>query len=144
MLRFFLSGHAVVQPARHRLRLLDDMDHAAELRRVKEVEMQRTARGLMTRSLAAAALVAVYGLGLIGFTGFVMGVPKAEAHGRRGRRGFHGFRGFRGFRGRRGRRGRGFGWGPAFYGSYYGDNCFWSPYRGRWVCPGPYPYRPYW
>ncbi|MBX9592463.1 MAG: hypothetical protein K2X43_24515 [Hyphomonadaceae bacterium] len=103
--------------------------------------MKRTTGGFLTRSLAAVALVTLYGLSLVGISGFVMGVPKAEAHGRRGRRGgFHGFRGFRGFRGRRGRRGRGIWWGPSFYGAYSPYGCFWSPYRGRWVCPGPYPY----
>ena len=104
--------------------------------------MTRTAPGLLTRSLASAALVFFYGLSAIGLTSFVMGVPKAEARGR-GFRG-QGFRGFRG--GRRGFRGRGLGiwWGPA-YG--YNDSCYWSPRRGRWVCPyAYYPgyYRYYW
>lgn len=102
--------------------------------------MKRTARGLLTRSLAASALVVFYGLSIIGVSNFVLGTPTAEA-GRRGRRGGRGFRGFRGHRGFRGRRGRGFIWGGAPLYRYYDDSCFWSPRRGRWVCP--YSYYPY-
>lgn len=109
--------------------------------------MKRTARGFLTRSLAAIVLVAFYGLSAIGVSSFVMGTPKAEARGRRGGRGFRGIRG--GHRGR-GFRGRGIWWGgPAFYGAYggYNDGCYWSPRRGRWVCPYTYYpgyYRYYW
>lgn len=100
--------------------------------------MKQTARGLLTRSLATVALVAFYGLSVIGVSSFVMGTPTAEARGRRGgRRGGRGFRGFRGRRGSRGRRGRGFIWGAPLYG-YYDDSCYWSPRRGRWVCPYSY------
>lgn len=99
--------------------------------------MKRTARGLLTRGLAASALVVFYGLSVIGVSSFVMGTPKAEARGgRRGGRGFMGFRGGR--RGGFGRRGRGLFFGaPAYYG-YYDDSCYWSPRRGRWVCPYSY------
>jgi hypothetical protein len=115
--------------------------------------MKGTASGLLTRSLAAAALVFFYGLSAMGISTFVLGTPKAEA-GRGGRRGGgRGFRGgFRGFRGgRRGFRGRRGGiWfgAPALYSySYYDDGCYWSPRRGRWICPySYYPgyYRYYW
>jgi hypothetical protein len=100
--------------------------------------MQGTARGLLTRSLTACAMVAFYTVSALGVSSFVMGTPKAEARGRGGRRGgigrgFRGGRG-RGFRGRRGRRGRGgfslYLGAPMAYGS-----CWWSNRRGRWVCP---------
>jgi hypothetical protein len=94
--------------------------------------MQRTAHGLLTRSLTACAMVAFYTVSALGVSSFVMGTPKAEARGRGGRRGGRGFRG-RG-RGRRGRRGRGgfslYLGAPAAY-----SNCWWSRRRGRWVCP---------
>jgi hypothetical protein len=99
--------------------------------------MKRTARGFLTRSLAAIALVAFYGFSMIGVSSFV-GAPQAEARGRGGRG--------------RGVRGRGLLWGaPALYGGYgyygAGDRCYWSPRRGRWVCPYAYTpgyYRYYW
>jgi len=107
--------------------------------------MKPTVRGTLTRSLAAVALVLLYGLSTIGISSFVMGTPKAEARSRGGRGG--GGRGFRGrgsFRGGRG----GFWWGgPALYSSYYyDDNCYWSPRRGRYVCPYAYypDYYRYW
>ncbi len=100
--------------------------------------MKRTVRGMLTRSMAAVALVLLYGLSTIGISSFVMGTPKAEA-GRGGRRGGRGRGGGRGFHGRRGGRG-GFWWGgPALYsGYYYDDSCYWSPRRGRYVCPYAY------
>src|SRR6185295_11988046 len=98
----------------------------------------------MTRLLATGVLIVFYGFGLAMAATF----SPAQARGRGGGHGFaRGFRGggrgfARGFRGRgfargrgfRRRRGRGSGWGwwgPGFYGS----NCWWSPRRGRWVCP---------
>jgi hypothetical protein len=110
--------------------------------------MKPTVRGTLTRSLAAVALVLLYGLSTIGISSFITGVPKAEAGGRRG-----GHRGGRGFRGRGGGRGfrggrAGFWWGgPALYSSYYyDDSCYWSPRRGRYVCPYSYypDYYRYW
>ena len=110
--------------------------------------MKRTVRGMLTRSMAALALVLLYGLSTLGISSFVMGTPKAEAARGRGGRGGggRGFRGRggggRGFRGRRGGRG-GFWWGgPAVYSGYgyYNDSCYWSPRRGRYVCP--YAYHP--
>ena len=100
--------------------------------------MKRNARGLLTRSAAAVALVLLYGLSTLGVSGF-MGIPKAEARGRGGRGGVRG--GVRGVRGGRrgiGRRG-GLWWGgPAFYTYGYNDGCYWSPRRGRYVCPYSY------
>ena len=67
--------------------------------------MKRTVRGMLTRSMAAVALVLLYGLSTIGISSFVMGAPKAEAArggrgggrggGRSGGRGRGGGRGFR-------------------------------------------------
>lgn len=104
--------------------------------------MNRNARGLLTRSAAAVALVLLYGLSTVGVSGLI-GTSKAEARGRGGRGGGRG--GMRGVRGSRGGR-RGFGrrggiWlgAPALYGYYgYDDGCYWSPRRGRYVCPYSY------
>jgi hypothetical protein len=89
--------------------------------------MQRTASGLLTRSLTACAMVAFYTVSALGVSTFVMGAPEAEARGRRGRRGGGG-------RGRHGRRGRG---GFSLYlgapSSY--SSCWWSRRRGRMICP---------
>jgi hypothetical protein len=94
--------------------------------------MQRTASGLLTRSLTACAMVAFYTVSALGVSSFI-GTPKAEARGRGGRRGGIGRRGGGG-RGRRGRRGGGgfslYLGAPAAYGS-----CWWSNRRGRMVCP---------
>ena len=112
--------------------------------------MKRSARGLLTRSMAAVAVVLLYGLSTLGVSSFV-GTPKAEARGRGGRgggrggiRGGHSFRG-----GRRGFGRRGGIWlgAPAVYGYYdYNDGCYWSPRRGRYVCPYSYypSYYRYW
>jgi hypothetical protein len=98
--------------------------------------MKRGARGFLTRSLAAGALVLAYTLGFVGVTSFA-GVQSAQARGRGGRGG-GGLRG-RGFRGR----GRGIYFSAPY--AYYDDSCYWSPGRGRWVCPYYYsPYRSYW
>lgn len=100
--------------------------------------MKRSVRGTLARSLATTALVLLYGIGTLGVSSITSSTPaQARRGGRRGGRGRGG--------GRRGRRGRGgiyFG-GPYFYG--YDDGCYWSPRRGRWVCPYYYnPYRFYW
>jgi hypothetical protein len=96
--------------------------------------MKRSVRGMFARGLATVALVGLYGLGMIGASSFA-GVQTAQARGRGG---------FRGGRGSRGR-GRGIFLGaPYLYGGY-DDGCYWSPARGRWVCPYYYsPYRYYW
>lgn len=111
--------------------------------------MKRSARGLLTRSMAAVALVLLYGLSTVGVSGLI-GASKAEARGRGGRGGGGirgGVRGFRGGRRGFGRRG-GFWLGaPAFYGySNYNDGCYWSPRWGRYVCPYSYypSYYRYW
>ena len=97
--------------------------------------MKSISRSLLARSLAAVAMVALYAIGIIG----VSSVPSAtQAQARvRGRGAFRG----RGFRGR----GRGIWLGAPF--AYYGydDGCYWSPRRGRYICPYAYsPYRYYW
>jgi hypothetical protein len=48
--------------------------------------------------------------------------------------GFHGGRHFHGGHHHFGRRFYG-GYLP-YYGGYYGDDCWWSPRRHHWVCPG--------
>ena len=104
--------------------------------------MKRSPRGLLARSMAAVALVLLYGLSTVGVSGLI-GASKAEARGRGGRGGMRGSRG-----GRRGFGRRGGIWlgAPALYGYYnYNDGCYWSPRRGRYVCPyypGYYSY--YW
>lgn len=99
--------------------------------------MKRSARRVFARGLATVALVALYGLGMIGVSS-IASAPDAQARGRGGRGG--GFRG-RGFRGR----GIFLGAPLAYYGySAYDDRCFWSPRRARWICPSYYrPYRYY-
>ena len=92
--------------------------------------MKRSVRGLFARGLATTALVALYGLGMIGVSS-IAGAPPAQARVRGGRGGFRG-------------RGRGIWLGAplAYYGySAYNDRCFWSARRGRWICPSYY--RPY-
>jgi hypothetical protein len=96
--------------------------------------MKRNGRGLLTRSMAAVALVLLYGLSTLGVSSLV-GTPKAEARGRGGRGGVRGVRGGRRGIGRRG----GLWWGgPGFYTYGYNDGCYWSPRRGRYVCPYAY------
>jgi hypothetical protein len=90
--------------------------------------MQRTASGLLTRSLTACAMVAFYTVSALGVSTFVMGAPEAEARGRRGRRGGGG----RGRHGRRGGRG-GFSLYLGAPSSY--SSCWWSRRRGRMICP---------
>jgi hypothetical protein len=98
--------------------------------------MKRSAGRTIVRSMAATILVLLYGLGIVGVSS-VTGATPAQAH-----RGGHGGRGFRG----RGVRGGIFLGAPyGYYGYGYGDGCFWSPRRGRWICPyynRAYPY--YW
>lgn len=105
--------------------------------------MKRSARGLLTRSMAAVALVLLYGLSTVGVSG-LLGTSKAEARGRGGGRGGlrgglrGGVSGLRGGRRGIGRRG-GLWWGgPGLYSYGYNDSCYWSPRRGRYVCPYSY------
>ena len=100
--------------------------------------MKRSATGRVVRGLAATALVVLYGVGFLGVSSLTSAEP---AQARRGGRG----------RGRGGRRGvfLGLGLGAplGYYGYNYGydDRCYWSPRRGRYVCPYSYrPYRYYW
>ena len=103
--------------------------------------MKRSARGTLVRSIAATALVLLYGLGIVGVSSLTGATP---AQARRGGRGGGG-----GGRGRgRGIRGRGVRGGiwlgaPFVYDYGYDDGCYWSPARARWVCPYYRPY-PYW
>src|SRR5262249_53007998 len=76
-----------------------------------------------TRMVATAALITFYFLAMAGIV--TTGATPAVAH--RGGRG-------RG-RGVRGGRGVGGGRGGVWVGPVYGDGCYWSPRRGRWVCP---------
>ena len=104
--------------------------------------MKRSARGILTRSMAAVALVLLYGLSTVGVSG-LMGASKAEARGRGGRGGMRGVRGSRGGRRGFGRRGGIWLGAPALYGYYgYNDGC--CPRRGRYVCPYPGYYSYYW
>jgi hypothetical protein len=104
----------------------------------------RTGRRLL-RALAAAVLVGLYCLSTVGIA-MTTGVSTAQARGGRGGgRGGGSVRSFarssgvaRGVsrgaargRGRRFVRG-----GGVYYG--YGDDCWWSPRYGRWVCPYGY------
>jgi hypothetical protein len=101
---------------------------------------QGAGRRLLTRCLAAVALVFVYCLGTIGLIS-TAGTTSAWARGRGGGGGGRGGGGRGGgfvrgggFRGR----GRGFvrGRGVGFYGYYpYYDGCWWSYRYQRWVCP---------
>ena len=94
--------------------------------------MKRSARGSLARGLAAIALVVLYGIGFLGVSSLTTAEPAQARRGGRGRRGFRGFR-----------RGVFIGAPLAYYGYNYGDRCYWSPRRGRWVCPYR-PYRYYW
>ena len=100
--------------------------------------MKRSAGGTIVRSVAATILVLLYGLGIVGVSS-ITGASPAQAH-RGGGGGRGGGRGGRGFRGRGVRGGI---WLGAPYAYGYDDGCFWSPRRGRWICPyynRPYPY----
>jgi hypothetical protein len=83
----------------------------------------RTGRKVLTRWLAATALVGIYCLSSVGIV-MTTGLTSAQARGGRG--------GGRGFA--RGGGGRGFIRGGG-YGAYYGGGCWWSRRARRWVCP---------
>ena len=108
--------------------------------------MKRSAGRALVRSIAATTLVLLYGLGIVGVSSLTGATPaqarRGGGGGGRGGGGRGGFRGGRGFRGR-GFRGGIYLGAPLYgYGYGYGDGCYWSPARGRWICPyyGSYPY----
>jgi hypothetical protein len=78
-------------------------------------------RNILTRGFAMMALLCIYGLGIIGASGLLLGASSTSAFARGGGHGFHGG----GFRGG-GFRGAGFGLGYYPYG-YYGG---YYPYYG--------------
>jgi hypothetical protein len=107
----------------------------------------RTDRKLM-RLLAAAVLVGMYCLSTVGIV-MTTGVTSAQARGGRGGGRGGGWGGGRGFARSSGfarsvgsgfarGRGRGFVRGGGGYYGYYGNDCWWSPRYGRWVCPYGY------
>jgi hypothetical protein len=87
-------------------------------------------RDALTRCLAVAALLGIYGISLIGASALLLAVSthQAVARGGYGHGGFHGG-GFHagGFRGH----GFGFGWGPY---PYYGYGGYWPYYGDAGVC----------
>lgn len=95
---------------------------------------------ILTRCLAAMALVSVYCVGLLGASTMLLGTSTA-AQARGGGRGGGGGRGFGGGRGRGGgfARGGGFGRGRGygFYGGprFVAPGCYFSRRWGRVVCP---------
>jgi hypothetical protein len=101
-------------------------------------------RNLLTRCLAAAALVSVYCVGLIGASTIMLTAGSTAAQAQRGRGG-GGRGGGRGFGRGGGFRGGGFGRGGGFargrgYGFYGGPRfvapgCYFSRRWGRVVCP---------
>lgn len=89
--------------------------------------VSKARKGLLTRVIAAVALIAIYGVSLIGTSAAFLTATTSTAAAQRGRggRGFYrgGGRGF--YRGGRGfYRGRG----------WYGPGCVWSPVYGRVIC----------
>jgi len=104
-----------------------------------------TFRRIVTRCLAAGALLCIYCFSVIGTSALVLAASSTTADARGGGgggrggggggRGGGGFRGggFRGggFRGG-GFRGRGRGWG---WGGYAGPGCYYSYRWGRVICP---------
>jgi uncharacterized membrane protein len=100
-------------------------------------------RNLLTRCLAAAALVSVYCVGLIGASAVMLTAGSTAAQAQRGRGGGGRGRGGGGFgRGRGGGGfyrggGRGYGGGYGFYGGprFVQPGCYYSRRWGRVVCP---------
>jgi uncharacterized membrane protein len=102
--------------------------------------VSRTRPNILTRCLAAAALVFVYCIGIVGTSAMLLAASTttADARGGGGRGGGGRGGGFRGggFRGggfRGGGFGRGRGWGRG-YGFGFGPRCFYNRW-GRLVCP---------
>lgn len=97
-------------------------------------------RNLLTRCLAAAALVSVYCVGLIGASTIMLTAGSTAAHAQRGRgRGGGGGRGWGRGGGRGWGRGGGYyrGRGYGFYGGprFVAPGCYFSRRWGRVVCP---------
>ena len=96
---------------------------------------------ILSRCLAATALLFVYMVSVVGTSGLFLAAStsSAEARGRGGGRGYGG-RG-RGYaRGYARGRGRGYGRGYGYGGGYVapvvrGGGCYYSPRWGRVVCP---------
>ncbi|WP_398480675.1 hypothetical protein [Tardiphaga sp.] len=98
-------------------------------------------RNLLTRCLAAAALVSVYCFGLIGASAVMLTAGSTAAQAQRGRGGGGRGRGGGFGRGRGGGfyrgGGRGYGRGYGFYGGprFVAPGCYFSRRWGRVVCP---------
>lgn len=96
-----------------------------------------THRNLLTRCLAAMALIGIYCVSIVGTSALMLASSTSSAQAQRGR-GRGGGRG----RGRgggfyRGRgRGRGYGFGPAIVvPRVLGPGCYYSRRYGRTICP---------
>ncbi|MGF6433268.1 MULTISPECIES: hypothetical protein [Bradyrhizobium] len=85
---------------------------------------------ILTRCLAAVALLFVY---VASTSAILVGVTTAPAQAWRGRGGGWGYRGGGWGRGRGWGYGRGYGRGYGYYGGYAGPRCWWTP-RGVRVC----------
>jgi hypothetical protein len=92
-------------------------------------------RPLLTRILAAMALVAVYGISVLGTSAVVLATTTSSALAWRGGGRGWGGRGWGGGYGRGWGRGRGYGFygGPVVVAPGYG--CYWSYRWGRRICP---------
>jgi hypothetical protein len=95
---------------------------------------------ILSRFLAATALVFVYMVSVVGTSGLFLAASTSSADARGGGRGY-GRGGGRGYaRGYARGRGRGYGRGYGFGGVYgapvvRGGGCYYSPRWGRVVCP---------
>ncbi|MGM4916096.1 hypothetical protein [Tardiphaga sp. 813_E8_N1_3] len=102
-------------------------------------QTKTTRHNIVTRCLAAMALVSVYCVGLIGASTMLLTTSSTSAEARGGGRG--GGRGWGGGRGRGGGfyrgGGRGYGRGYGFYGGprFVAPGCYFSRRWGRVVCP---------
>ena len=95
---------------------------------------------ILTRCLAAMALISVYCVGIIGASAVLLTTTRTPASAQRGRGGGRGFGRGGGFRGggfgyRGGGWGRGRGYG--FYGGprFVAPGCYFSRRWGRVICP---------
>jgi hypothetical protein len=115
---------------------------------------QNTPRNILTRCLAAMALMFIYCVSIVGVSALVLGASTTSADargggggGRGGGRGGGGMRGGGGFRGGGGRgfgrgggvvvrggRGRGWGRGIGYGVGVYGAGCYWNQWGNR-ICP---------
>ena len=103
--------------------------------------MKRTVRGMLTRSMAAVVLVLLYGLSTTRHLEFRHGYPEGRGCSRP-RRPWWWQRRRPGIRrsARRARARRLLVGGTCHLQrlDYYDDSCYWSPRRGRYVCPYAY------